>query len=654
MLSEKGLLIIEKLAEHNNELVTSKALAASTGMSERSVKTYLKEVADFCEQNSMTLDRKPGKGMKPCFSDAQIGKILDVAGRKSAAVSQKKRQNYISYILLSGWDTYTYALFSEELNVSKNVIMDDINELDAELLLFGIKVHRTAGYGIYATGSEFDIRKAMRHFCRYPISDKQVIKTDDHRLSRRAAEVIANNFRSVNLSMAVDMIHHVERRFDIIFTDYTFQMLAEYIAIALFRVDVEKELKSGEQEQQVQKNGFIMTEHENMAKEAAGFLERYHGISLSQPEIMYLAMLFSCAEGQNRVVMSCEESLRIEDEMIVYLSNLLAANLIENELLRESMRSFLPGSIARTHFGIEIDNPFLSDITQSYASLFTVCFTVSRYYEKYTGAMPSENEIAFIALQVGGALHRNPMTVRAVLIGAAGYATGSIIAGKIENRVPDVKIVSILSSDRIEHIDEYDCDLILSTIDTRADIHKDMRFLYVSPLISAQDEKNIRNKCFELMTGQSAEVSEFSQMLSEEFIIFEKKAKNRKDVLKRACQLLINKGIVQSEFARDVLEREKVEATAVGCNIAIPHGKPEHVNRCQILVIRLDKPIEWGERMADMIFLLAINFDSVNTTKAFFHDFTKLLNENGATDRLREAASPHELCAAIRKELGWN
>lgn len=651
MLSEKGLLIIEKLAEHNNELVTSKALAASTGMSERSVKTYLKEVADFCEQNSMTLDRKPGKGMKPCFSDAQIGKILDVAGRKSAAVSQKKRQNYISYILLSGWDTYTYALFSEELNVSKNVIMDDINELDAELLLFGIKVHRTAGYGIYATGSELDIRKAMRHFCRYPISDKQVIKTDDHRLSRRAAEVIANNFRSVNLSMAVDMIHHVERRFDIIFTDYTFQMLAEYIAIALFRVDVEKKLKPGEQEQDTK---FIMTEHENMAKEAAGFLERYHGISLSQPEIMYLAMLFSCAEGQNRVVMSCEEALSIEDEMIVYLSNLLAANLIENELLRESMRSFLPGSIARTHFGIEIDNPFLSDITQSYASLFTVCFTVSRYYEKYTGAMPSENEIAFIALQVGGALHRNPMTVRAVLIGAAGYATGSIIAGKIENRVPDVRVVSILSSDRIEHIDEYDCDLILSTIDTQADIHNDMRFLYVSPLISAQDEKNIRNKCFELMTGQSAEVSEFSHMLSEEFIIFEKKAKNRKDVLKRACQLLINKGIVQSEFARDVLEREKVEATAAGCNIAIPHGKPEHVKRCQILVIRLDKPIEWGERMADMIFLLAINFDSVNTTKAFFHDFTKLLNENGATDRLREAATPHELCTAIRKELGWN
>ena len=96
MLSEKGLLIIEKLAEHNNELVTSKALAASTGMSERSVKTYLKEVADFCEQNSMVLDRKPGKGMKPCFSDAQIGKILDVA-EIGSSIAEEETELHIVY-----------------------------------------------------------------------------------------------------------------------------------------------------------------------------------------------------------------------------------------------------------------------------------------------------------------------------------------------------------------------------------------------------------------------------------------------------------------------------------------------------------------------------------------------------------------------------
>ena len=50
MLSEKGILILEKLIAYNHDAVTAKTLATSTGMSERSVKTYLKEVADFCEE----------------------------------------------------------------------------------------------------------------------------------------------------------------------------------------------------------------------------------------------------------------------------------------------------------------------------------------------------------------------------------------------------------------------------------------------------------------------------------------------------------------------------------------------------------------------------------------------------------------------------
>lgn len=649
MLSEKGILILEKLIAYNHDAVTAKTLATSIGMSERSVKTYLKEVADFCEEHGMKLDRKPGKGIKPEFSEEQICAAREMIGKDHHILTQKERQNYIAYILLSGWDTYTYALFSDELNVSKNVIVDDINDLSSEMETFGIEIHKMAGYGIYAKGEEFDVRKALRHFCRIPISDKQVINDVDYRLCHDAAEIIANNFRSVNLRMAAGAVHHVESDTNIVFTDYTFQMLVEYISIGLFRYDVGKELLD---ERFASED--IPDEYRRMAQKAAEYFETSNGLKLPVPEINYIAILFMCAEAQNCVITQNSDTESISDDIIVYLSNLLAANLIDNDLLSDSMRSYMPGSLFRTKYGIEIDNPFLEDITQSYGSLYTVCFAVSKFYEKYARSMPSEDEIAFIALQVGGALHRNPMIVRAILIGSTGFATGNIIAGKIENRIPDVKIVSILSSDRIGHMDEYDCDLILCTINTKNDIHNDPRFLHVSPLISTQDEKNIRNKCFELMTGHSAEVNEFSNMLSDEFIIFENKAKSKKDIIKRACQILIDKGCVQKEFARDVLEREKVEATAVGCNIAIPHGKPEHVNCCKILVVRLEQPIEWGERMVDMIFMLAINFDSVNTTKAFFHDFTKILNEHTVRDKLRVAKTPHELNLAIRSETGWS
>ena len=44
MLSERGMQIVEKLVENNAKPVTSKVLALGLGVSERSVKTYIKEV----------------------------------------------------------------------------------------------------------------------------------------------------------------------------------------------------------------------------------------------------------------------------------------------------------------------------------------------------------------------------------------------------------------------------------------------------------------------------------------------------------------------------------------------------------------------------------------------------------------------------------
>lgn len=60
MLSERGLQIIEKLIDNNRVPITSKTLALYLGVSERSVKTYIKEVSDFCEEHKMILERKPG------------------------------------------------------------------------------------------------------------------------------------------------------------------------------------------------------------------------------------------------------------------------------------------------------------------------------------------------------------------------------------------------------------------------------------------------------------------------------------------------------------------------------------------------------------------------------------------------------------------
>ena len=127
MLSERGLQIVDKLIENNRIPITSKTLAIYLGVSERSVKTYIKEVSDFCNEHSMILERKPGIAILEAFTDQQIKQVADLKRDKKIVMSKEQRMSYIMYILLSGWDTYTLSLFSEELNVSKKVISDDIN-----------------------------------------------------------------------------------------------------------------------------------------------------------------------------------------------------------------------------------------------------------------------------------------------------------------------------------------------------------------------------------------------------------------------------------------------------------------------------------------------------------------------------------------------
>lgn len=43
-------------------------------------------------------------------------------------------------------------------------------------------------------------------------------------------------------------------------------------------------------------------------------------------------------------------------------------------------------------------------------------------------------------------------------------AAASIVAGKIEDKIEEVKIVSILSSEKIAEIDEYEFDIVLSML----------------------------------------------------------------------------------------------------------------------------------------------------------------------------------------------
>lgn len=652
MLSERGQQIIEKLIDNNHKPITSKTLAIYLGVSERSVKTYIKEVSDFCKEQGMILERKPGIGFVADFTESQIEQINRLKRDKKTVMSKKQRMSYIMYILLSGWDTYTLSLFSEELNVSKKMIGDDIDEISKELRKYNIHINRVAGHGVFISGDEFSIRKAMKSCCSYALGDKKIETSQDYRIGLEDEYLWINNWGKDNFDKAVQAIWGIEKEYNVAYTDYSFRMLAEYLSIQLFRIRMGNVIAEK-----------IVTDERKMCnpevvETVAGLLGQSGKVQFNEYEKQYIDVLFAAAAVQSKndrsvMISDCSfdiDNRKICEEILIYLSEILNANLQDNELLRTSLEAFLPASLVRTQYGFEVSNPFLSDIREMYSGIFATCFTLEKFYEEYCNAIPTDHEISFIALFLGGALHRNIKNVKAVLIGTSGIAAANIVARKIESKIEDVKIVAILSSEKISSLEDYQFDIILSML---PDFKYSNKVVYISPIISKRDEKNIKNACFEAFAHPKLEKDNFIELVDKNYIMIVKDKTERNIILKEACNKLYEGGYVKKEFFHDVIHREHIEPTAIGNGVAIPHGMTKNVLKPKVFLIQLKYPVNWGGKMVSTIFLLALNFNNIATTKAFFSDFSRIVGSEEKIGKIQKSISAEEMENIFKREMHW-
>lgn len=119
MLSEKAQHILQVLLLNQGSFLTVKTLSSMLGMSERTVNTYLKEVAGFCEKEGVTYVSRRGTGIRLELTRKTEMLLTGFIGQKTLSYDDQERQNYICRVLLEGWENYTAALFAGELYVSR-------------------------------------------------------------------------------------------------------------------------------------------------------------------------------------------------------------------------------------------------------------------------------------------------------------------------------------------------------------------------------------------------------------------------------------------------------------------------------------------------------------------------------------------------------
>ncbi|MGF3183638.1 PTS sugar transporter subunit IIA [Facklamia sp. P12934] len=110
-----------------------------------------------------------------------------------------------------------------------------------------------------------------------------------------------------------------------------------------------------------------------------------------------------------------------------------------------------------------------------------------------------------------------------------------------------------------------------------------------------------------------------NDLINKKMIFLDTKFDNKDQIINYILSVAEKEKLItnQNDLKKAIVDRENQVSTAVGFEVAIPHGKSKSVNKPFISFLRTDKSIRWSKENSEtvkMIILIAIPEGDVDNT----------------------------------------
>lgn len=149
-------------------------------------------------------------------------------------------------------------------------------------------------------------------------------------------------------------------------------------------------------------------------------------------------------------------------------------------------------------------------------------------------------------------------------------------------------------------------------------------------------------------------MGDIMRFLSPNLIKVNMQAESRDEAVRELAELLFQERVLKDKerYIQDVLEREAQVSTDLENGVALPHGKSETVLRPAVAIGTSARGIRFsGEGTSSrVIFLIAMPDQADDTHITLLSDITSRLLDNACLERIKGAAEPEEILAALTEE----
>lgn len=143
-----------------------------------------------------------------------------------------------------------------------------------------------------------------------------------------------------------------------------------------------------------------------------------------------------------------------------------------------------------------------------------------------------------------------------------------------------------------------------------------------------------------------------SDMLDEDHVLVDLKAKDKKEVLEELSEVITghDPSLEKSALVKVLLERERLGSTGIGDGVAIPHGKFQGIDQPIISFGRSRKGLDFDSMdgaPAYLFFLLVAPENSASIHLKALARIAKILKNSAFRKTLMEASSRDEIYRTI-------
>ncbi|UNK71948.1 PRD domain-containing protein [Microbacterium sp. H1-D42] len=289
-------------------------------------------------------------------------------------------------------------------------------------------------------------------------------------------------------------------------------------------------------------------------------------------------------------------------------------------------------------------NPLTRSLKSSYPMIFEVAVSIASGLHDRLGVPLQEDEIAYIAMHVGGRLERSRAAdaILTATIVCPGYQElqellRSSVDRSLGRLIEVVRVETSVDPDG----SALDTDLVLSTVPLAG---ADERIVRIQPFLSDGDVERVQQAAGRIRRARRLRRlrDELQRYFSADAFLVPLPDAGEERIIRLLGATLTASDLIGEDYVENTIARERMSSTAFTDALAVPHALQMSAQRTAIAIGIADGSVAWGSGRVQVVALAAFSDSDREAFQTVFEQLVEVFSEPGSVHRIVRRSTDFE------------